>query len=453
MPSTGETVPIKDDFGGGDTGGQGAEGDDQTPDCRDPVDPISGQLMTAKADVELDGVLALVLRRAYASGYRHGRLYGPGWSSTLDQRLVIDADGIHFLGDDAQILNYAIPTQPGQRLLPAAGARWPLVWDRTADAIAITDPVCRPDPALRTAPRAPRQRRCRRKWQGSAPSGANHRPQRQLVVDSTGCGPRSDGNRTWHDYRIAVECTYRADGFRIEGLRLIDPAHPQGVALVGYGYDPAGRLVEIVDGGGAALVYEYDAAHRIRAWIDRVGYWYEYSYDENGRIASVGGEDGTLAARFEYDCEARCTRVIDSCQAVTEYWYDEHNHLIKTVDPVGSVTGYRQDRFGRMVEHIDPLGNTTRFVRDESGNVRELQRADGSRVLAEYNAFGQALRVTAPGGAVSALEYDERGNLTAVTDPSGAVVRYAPRRTRWTCIDHGRTGQHHRRRRESGSNT
>jgi hypothetical protein len=36
------------------------------------------------------------------------KLFGPGRSSTLDQRLIIDADGIHFLGDDAQILNYGI---------------------------------------------------------------------------------------------------------------------------------------------------------------------------------------------------------------------------------------------------------------------------------------------------------------------------------------------------------
>jgi RHS repeat-associated protein len=412
------------DFGGGDAGGQGSEGDEQTPDCNDPIDPISGQLITAKADVELAGVLALVLRRAYASGYRHGQFFGPGWSSTLDQRLVIDPDGIHYLGDDAQILNYPMPSQPGQQVLPAAGARWPLTWDRATDAIEITDPA-----RGLTRHFAPP-----RSTEGGASTGGNRTELRHLVRVTDRNGNWMSITRDADDvptrvdhsggYQIEVESSYRGGGFRIEGLRLVGAAHSQGTTVVGYGYDPSGRLVEVLDGAGAAFVYEYDADDRITAWIDKAGYRYGYSYDEDGRIAAAGGEDGTLSARFEYDREARCTRVIDSYESVTEYWYDEHNHLIKTVDPLGNATEYRHDEFGRLIEHTDPLGNTTRFTRDEFGNVRELRRADGSRVLAEYNAFGQPVRVTAPSGAVSVLEYDARGNLTSVTDPSGAVVRH-----------------------------
>jgi RHS repeat-associated protein len=408
-----------DDFSGGENGGQASEGDGQTPDCNDPVDPISGQLMIAKADVELPGVLPLVLRRAYASGYRHGQFFGPGWSSTLDQRLVIDADGIHFLGDDAQTLNYAVPTQPGQQVLPAAGARWPLVWDRTTDAITITDPV-----------------RGLTRYFAPPPTGTGEgdREVRHLarITDRNDnwltITRDADGVPTQLDhvggFRIAVDSSYRG-GFRIDGLRLLDAAHPEGVMLVGYGYDRHGRLAEIIDTGDASLIYEHDDADRIIAWIDRAGYRYDYSYDEDGRISRAGGADGTLAASFDYDLGARCTRVIDSYEAVIEYWYDEHSHLARTVDPLGNATQYRHDRFGRMVEHMDPLGNVTRFVRDESGNVRELHRADGSRVLAEYDASGRPLRIVAPGGATSVMDYDERGNLIAVTDPSGAVVRYA----------------------------
>jgi hypothetical protein len=51
----------------------------------------------------------------------------------------IDADGIHFAGDDAQILDYAVPMQPGQCVLPAEDARWPLVWDWQADEIRVRD--------------------------------------------------------------------------------------------------------------------------------------------------------------------------------------------------------------------------------------------------------------------------------------------------------------------------
>ena len=91
-------------------------------------------------------------------------------------------------------------------------------------------------------------------------------------------------------------------------MRLIEDAHPAGVALAGFGYDPAGRLVEVIDTAGIPLVYEYDDADRITAWIDRGGYRYGYRYDADGRIARVGGEDGTLA-------EGRVTFTLDSGHA------------------------------------------------------------------------------------------------------------------------------------------
>src|SRR6266567_7246347 len=46
----------------------------------DPVDVVSGQMITEATDVNLPGLLPLILRRAYASGYGGGRLHGPRWS-------------------------------------------------------------------------------------------------------------------------------------------------------------------------------------------------------------------------------------------------------------------------------------------------------------------------------------------------------------------------------------
>src|SRR5207302_6081673 len=48
----------------------------------DPVDTVSGQMITSKTDVDLPGLLPLMIRRAYASGFDSGRLFGAGWSST-----------------------------------------------------------------------------------------------------------------------------------------------------------------------------------------------------------------------------------------------------------------------------------------------------------------------------------------------------------------------------------
>jgi hypothetical protein len=242
-PTTNTAGTPQDNFGGGKQGGQTTDG---ASNCQtggvDPVDVVSGQMIIAKTDVALPGVLPLVLRRAYASGYGHGRMFGPGWSSTLDQRVVIDADGIHFLGDDAQILSYGIPTQPGQQVLPVAGARWPLTWDRHLDAIEILDPATGITRHFAPPPRNgavnPGQREVRHL------ARITDRNNNWLTITRDEDGVPIEVDHIG-GYRIAVDSTYRGDGFRIEGLRFIDPADPQGQgeALIGYRYDPAGRLV------------------------------------------------------------------------------------------------------------------------------------------------------------------------------------------------------------------
>ncbi|MBR7839054.1 RHS repeat protein [Actinospica durhamensis] len=415
---------ITDGFQGGDEGGLGSAGVEQTPACKDPVDPVSGQMITSAADVDLPGILPLVLRRAYASGYAHGALFGPGWSSTLDQRVILDEDGVHLLGDDAQTLNYQVPTQSGRPVLPAAGARWPLTWDRELDAIAILDPATG----------------ITRHFAASPDDGPRHLTR---ITDRHGnwltITRDADGVPTQVDhvggYRIAVDSSFLAGGFRIEGLRLLDASHPDGVPLIGYGYDPFGRLTQILSAGGAPLVYEYDTANRITAWIDRLGYRYEYAYDDESRVARVGGEDGAVSAVFAYDRAARTTEVTDGLGAVTAYRYDRDNHLTEIVDALGNATLLSHDRYGRLVRHVDALGNASAFVRDAFGNIVELERPDGSRIRTEYNDLQLPIRVVAADGAETVLEYDERGRLVAVTDAQGAVTRYG-------YSDHGALVEH-----------
>jgi hypothetical protein len=95
----------------------------------EPIDTAGGQMVAQSVDVRLNGVLGLVLRRAYASGYRDGRLFGPGWASTLDTRVVIEPDTIRLLDDDARVLEYPRPVRTGERVLRVEGER--LRWNGT----------------------------------------------------------------------------------------------------------------------------------------------------------------------------------------------------------------------------------------------------------------------------------------------------------------------------------
>ena len=406
------------------SGGQPEEGVGGTAQAGDPVDIVSGQMLMTAVDLDLPGVLPLILRRAYASGYQAGRLFGPGWSSTLDQRIQVDADGIHFAGDDAQILHYPIPTQPGQQVLAAGGARWPLSWDRTTGTIRIEDPNQGWTWQFDTDTEA----------EAEAEASAGGREVRHLtrLVD------RNDNSIAIHrdrdglptevvhsgGYRVAVDCGYSSHGFRIDGLRLLAADDEQGVEVVRYEYDPLGRLVEVIDFSDIPYVYEYDRADRITAWIDRAGYRYQYDYDESGRVARGIGDDGYLSTTFDYDPDRRITVVTNSLGHATTYHYDEHSHLTQIVDPNGGIVTSEFDRYGRVLSRTDELGRTTRFVLDQQGDP--VQSVDPSGDVTEIRYTD--LRLTssiAYGGAIRAeFTYDERGNLLTETDAVGAVTRY-----------------------------
>lgn len=402
---------------------------------KDPVDLVSGEMFLPQQDTSLPGVLPLVLERTHRSGYRKGRSFGPTWAATVDQRIEIDDDGIHFAAADGVVLHYGIPGRPGQRMQPAEGARWPLSWDRKSDTITIEQPEA--GLTLHFPP---------------GPVPALHRP---LAAVTDRGGNRltyaydADGVPTdvYHSggYHLVLESQYTRGGTRIRAVKLADPRGEGDTTLASFGYDVAGRLVETFDSNNRPLVFEYDDEDRITSWTDRNGYRYGYEYGPDGRVVRAEGTDGYLAAEFAYDTEARTTRITDSLGGVTEYHWNERLQIVRVVDQLGGESRIEQDRYGRVLSYTDELGAVTRTERDEHGDPVRIERPDGGAMHLVYGAphqpvevtepdgavwryvyddLGRVTRVTDPAGAETAFEYGERGGLAALTDPLGAVVRY-----------------------------
>ncbi len=384
------------------------------------MDVVSGQVITSETDVDLPGLLPLTLRRAYASDYIGGRLYGPGWSSTLDQRIEIDADGIHFAGDDAQILHYPLPDSPGRAVLPTGGACRPLVWDQRGDTFRIEDPDSGWTHHFAGSGAPPwRIGEVRPLTEVSDRNG--HRIEFLRDADGLPTEVRHSAG-----YRVAVDTAPgpEGEGVRAERLRLLDET-VTGTTVVEYQYYPDGHLAAIVDSTGLPYVYEYDDQGRMTDWIDRNGYSYTYGYDQaSGRVVRASGQDGVLAAEFAYDTAARTTAVTDSLGRTTVYQYDQDDRVTLTTDPAGHRVHTEWDRRGRPLSTTDQLGRTTRYTLDEQGDPVRIDHPDGTATEFGHNALRLPVQISLPGGAVWRYEYDERGNRLAVTDPCAATTRY-----------------------------
>ncbi|WIX85701.1 RHS repeat-associated core domain-containing protein [Amycolatopsis sp. DG1A-15b] len=391
-----------------DNGGQRSEGNGGCDGKGgDPVDTVSGQMITSKVDLALPGLLPLLVNRAYASEYRDGQLLGHCWSSTLDQRLELAADGILYFGDDAEVLSYPSPVDGP--VLPLFGARWTLAFDAASDTYRIEDPESG--------------------WTRHFAAGtAESRPITALtdragheityIRDPAGLPLtiRHSGG-----YYVAVDIVEGEEGARLDSLRLIDQ-QGQGVRVASYQYDALGRLTGVVNSSALPYRYEYDAADRITRWTDRNGFSYNYEYRTDGRVTRGWNENGYLDATFDYDLENRVTAVTNSIGHITRHYYDSHNHITRVVDPLGNEERMEFDQHHRLLAITDSLGHTTRYTRDDNGDVVRVEHPDGTLTSVEYDErWRLPTRVTEPGGVTWQYTYSAAGALLTSTDPAGAV--------------------------------
>jgi RHS repeat-associated protein len=373
----------------------------------DPVDVASGEVLLEQTDVELPGVLPLVLSRVHISSYRRGGRFGASWASTLDQRLEITGSMVYFVTADGMVLAYPLPTD-GARVFPLEGPRLPLA--QADSGFTVTDIAA--GRVLRFAAR-PRHDQMVLPLVGIDDRNGNSI---DIVHDEDGS---ITNIRHCGGYWINVETA----GGRITAFRLRTLGAGDEV-IVRYGYDTAGNLSEVFDPSGRPLRFTYDAEGRLTAWRDRNDCWYRYTYDADGRCVRAEGKGGFLTATFSHDPQARQSTMIDSLGNPTLHEFNERGRLIAEVDALGNRTTSEWDHRDRLLAHTDPLGRTVRYAYDADDNIISIERPDGRQIKVEYNLLNLPVRIVDADGAVWRQDYDDRGNLTTAVNPIGAVTRY-----------------------------
>ncbi|MCX5127218.1 putative T7SS-secreted protein [Streptomyces sp. NBC_00347] len=395
----------------------------EKPDCEkrcdgtDPVDLATGRMFLPQTDVVLPGTLPLIFTRRAESGYTAGRWFGPSWSSTVDEHLEIDAEGVVLVTADGLVLPYPHPA-PGVPVFAATGPRWTL--DRTSDGdYAVTDPALG-----RT-----------RHFTAPAPVGVG------VEDDGDGGGyghavidriEDRNGNTITFEYDaegtplgIAHSGGYHlrletAEG-RVTGLHLTG-----GPRVLAYGYTD-GNLTEVVNSSGLPLRLAYDERGRITSWTDTNDRRFTYAYDDQDRCIAEGSTDGRLALTLDYDTVdpetgLRVTTTTTGEGHVRRYLIDDACRVVASIDALGTVTRHAYDRRGLPVMETDALGRVTRRGYDERGLLTALERPDGRVGRMEYNDLGLPTRVVNPDGRVFRQTYDERGNRTSMTSPTGSTT-------------------------------
>ncbi|MFH8992699.1 putative T7SS-secreted protein [Streptomyces sp. NPDC017940] len=404
---------------GGGRGARGAVGDDPGRGSRqegvesrgtDPIDLATGRMYLPQTDLSLPGTLPFAFRRRVESGYALGRWFGPSWSSTIDQHLEIDSEGVVLVTEDGLLLPYPHPAS-GLPTLPTHGPPRPL--DRVDGGYTITDPATS------------------RVWHFADRGDA------LAVIEQI---DDRNGNRITFEYDAdgAPLSVVHSGGYHVRvttGSGRVTALHLAGAApdgtdqeLVRYGYTD-GDLTEVTNSSGRPLRFTYDEAGRVTSWTDTNDRGYTYAYDDQDRCVAEGGSAGHMSLRLTYEepdpvTGLRATTTTTDAGHTRRFLVDGAWRVVADVDPLGAVTRHERDHRNRLLSRTDPLGHTTSYTYDEAGNVIRLVRPDGREARAEYDEFGLPTRVVTPDGQVWRHTYDERGNRTSVTDPAGATTRF-----------------------------
>ncbi|MGW3210392.1 putative T7SS-secreted protein [Streptomyces sp. NPDC001135] len=380
--------------------------ENSTKGCGDPVNVATGKMYLPQTDVSLPGALPLILGRRVESGYRLGRWFGPSWSSTLDQRLEIDEEGVVYVTDDGLLLSYPHPA-PGVPTLASHGPRLPL--DRVDGGYTITDPGTG------------------RVWHFA------DRGDTLAVLEQI-----DDRNGNWVTFEydeagtpLGVH-TSAGQGVRIttdSGRVAAYHLAATGEELKRFTYTD-GDLTGVINSSGLPLRFTYDDRGRVTSWTDTNDRSYAYEYDDQDRCVAQGGTAGHMAHRFSYGepdpaTGLRTTTATTAEGHTTRYLVNDTWQVVAETDPLGATTHYVRDRYHRLLSATDPLGHTTTFRYDDEGNLTSVVRPDGRESRAEYNALGLPVKVVNPDGTVIRQTYDDRGNRTSVTDPAGQTTRFA----------------------------
>ncbi|WTS92981.1 DUF6531 domain-containing protein [Streptomyces sp. NBC_00096] len=421
LKKVGSAAKHLDDLKGPGRKGLDKDGPNQRekPDCdkrcdgTDPVDLATGRMFLPQTDVVLPGTLPLVFTRRADSGYTAGRWFGPSWSSTIDEHLEIDPEGVVLVTADGLVLPYPHPA-PGVPVFATVGPRWTL--DRTPEGdYAVTDPALGRTRFF-VAPAGA--------GTGDDGDGYGH-----AVIDRV---EDRNGNTITFEYDtegtplgIAHSGGYHlrleTAGGRVTALHLTG-----GPRILAYGYTD-GNLTEVVNSSDRPLRLAYDERGRITSWTDTNDRRFTYAYDDRDRCVAEGGTDGQLSLTLAYDTVdpgtgLRVTTTTTGEGHVRRYLIDDSCRVVASIDALGAVTRLAFDRRGLPVMETDALGRVTRRSYDERGLLTALERPDGRVGRMEYDGLGLPTRVVNPDGRVFRQTYDERGNRTSMTSPTGSTT-------------------------------
>jgi YD repeat-containing protein len=431
------------------------------------VNPTTGDLMYWETDLELGGpTSAPTFQRFYCSRSpkKEGGLFGPGWATVFERRLIAVNKDTYHLSDECHATwlfsdhdrQWWADRGPARRIEVAPdglvlhdsdGSNWFFesagwliaIADRTGRCLTIERDITRPS-LIRTV---------RDPWGNSL----------RFETDGNGLVTgivRSDGRRLRYEYRQGLLIGTRSEsgaGSRYsydDAKRLTEIVLANGSTL-NVGCDAEGRVVRLVGRGIAPRTYTYGASRRRTegssegARADGLGNTTRWRLLDGGRRLEIVTESsGTIVLenndrgnptqlnlgeknvwRWEYDAQGRLTGIENPRREMTHLRYSADRldpDRIERAD--GSAMQFEFDQQQRCIAVAPENCRPWRSEYDKSGRLIRFEDFFHVRYEIAYGAKGQIASLSRPSGAQALIGRDEDGRIASVGEPDGPTIRF-----------------------------
>ena len=458
----------------------------------DPVSVATGNFIEPELDLAFDNTAArtLKLRRMYNSvavvhkSELPSGIFGPGWSSTLDTKLVFTSDEAQWYTDDGRILSF---TREGDGYSRAPGEPWWLTKTTPGDSLY--------DRANSMCVQAHEQT--------GAEFTSYTNPHYWAITNNEHTTHTFAADGTWvsttvghpSNTVVAVRKNYSAQESRPESTATqnspitdlvhpttgraihIDYAHHDGetarpsqaytyntvgghagmpLTIAEYGYTPTGHLTTVSTATGTrtythtpeGLIHEvsdvnghvevtntYDNDGRVVHQVSEYDYDISYQYAPGG-ITIISGENAGVAPNIFYsDEKGRLIGVTASDGSHYTMRYNSLNNRVSETQRDGSTVTRSFDERGRLVRERTPEGADYTYSWDEYDRVTAVSVLDardtinlGTPITISYGYTDESnpnpSMLTDGTGATTYYEWDGNGNLTSSTDPTGVTTTF-----------------------------
>ncbi|WP_096721880.1 DUF6531 domain-containing protein [Paraburkholderia acidicola] len=394
---------VRERFRSTESAERGGVKDETRPTCKDPVDPVSGEVLEIRTDLAIPGVLPLELKRRYRTRSDDHGLLGERWSDNWSQRLTIEAGRfVRFHDGAGLVIGFDAP-------------------EMALDGINLREPRYRLI-GSRLEPRV--LDRDTRKLLIFAPLQEGRASRLERIQDL-------DGNAIVFGYDVdhRLSTLAHTDGYRLDVQYHSGQRSPERIVLhdteggtrtlVEYRYQ-SGMLAAVASFQFGLFRYEYNTHGWMTRWRDTDQTDVHYLYDDEGRVIETGTQQGYHTGRFVY--EHRRTRV-SGADGEWIYEYNDEGLAIAETDPLGHCTRSEWE-LGRLIAQIDPLGRRTEYRYDDRGQLTSVAEKSGRTIRLAYDDEQRLTGAILPGGGQIKLEYDHLRRLIARTEPDGAKTAY-----------------------------